>query len=350
MGELTAQAGKLKNVKTPETVRSHYITLSPSDPLTSACRFISEHHTQEGVRTLHFYRGDFFIYTGSHYQKVGNQDIRTQLYSFLKQAKRLTDKGYVPFEPNQPRVSHVMDALKAESFISSEIELPVWLDESNSPPDEILACKNGLLQLPTLRLIQHTPTFFGYESLPFDYDPEAGAPTQWLKFLRELWPHDPVSIRTLQEWFGYCLSADTRQQKILLIVGPLRSGKGTTGRVECMLLGSGNVCAPTLFDLTQPFGLEPLIGKRLAIISDARLRGNTDQSIAVERLLSISGEDHQTVNRKHRTAWTGTLPVKFMILTNELPDLRDPSGAAVSRLVVLRLTESFLGQRGHNAD
>jgi len=46
-----------------------------------------------------------------------------------------------------------MDALKAESFISSEIELPVWLDESNIPADEIVACKNGLLHLPLVDVL-----------------------------------------------------------------------------------------------------------------------------------------------------------------------------------------------------
>jgi len=344
MGKLGTQAGKLKDAKTP-TVRDHYITLSPSDPSTSASRFVSEHFTQEGLRTLHFHRGSFFTYTGTHYQEVDNQEIKTQLYRFLKQAKRVTNEGvYLPFEPDQRKVSNVLDALRAEAFISSRKSLPLWLYDSDIPAHEVLSCQNGLLYLPTLNLINHTPAFFGYESLPFGYDPEAGVPTKWLKFLKQLWPHDPASIRTLQEWFGYCLCTDTRQQKILLVVGPKRSGKGTIARIQRKLLGSGNVCAPTLSGLTQNFGLQPLIGKRLAIVSDARLGKRTDQSIVAERLLSISGEDAVTIDRKHRNAWTGTLPTRFMILTNELPRIWDSSGALANRFIVLLLTESFLGR------
>jgi phage/plasmid-associated DNA primase len=37
-------------------------------------------------------------------------------------------------------------------------------------------------------------------------------------------------IGTLQEWFGYILSGRTDLQKILLLIGPRRSGKGTTSR------------------------------------------------------------------------------------------------------------------------
>jgi putative DNA primase/helicase len=42
---------------------------------------------------------------------------------------------------------------------------------------------------------------------------------------------DVEAIETLQEWCGYCLTTDTRQQKIFLVVGPKRSGKGTIARV-----------------------------------------------------------------------------------------------------------------------
>jgi len=81
----------------------------------------------------------------------------------------------------------------------------------------------------------------------------------------------------------------------------------------------------------------------LAIISDARLSGRTDQAVVVERLLSISGEDSITVDRKHLAPWTGRLPTRFLILTNELPKLSDASGALASRFVLLCLKRSWYG-------
>ena len=76
-----------------------------------------------------------------------------------------------------------------------------------------------------------TPRFFTPVALDYDFDINAGPPEQWLAFLSQLWPDDPQSVATLQEWFGYCLTLDTRQQKILMMVGPKRSGKGTIARV-----------------------------------------------------------------------------------------------------------------------
>jgi putative DNA primase/helicase len=143
---------------------------------------------------------------------------------------------------------------------------------------------------------------------------------------------------------GYVLGGSTAQQKIFMLVGPRRSGKGTIGRVLTGLLGAHNVAAPTLASLTTNFGLQVLIGRPLGLISDARLGSRADGSIAVERLLSISGEDSITVDRKYRDPWTGRLPTRFVILTNEVPRFTDASGALASRFIVLVLTRSFLGR------
>jgi putative DNA primase/helicase len=128
---------------------------------------------------------------------------------------------------------------------------------------------------------------------------------------------------------------------MLLLVGPRRSGKGTIARVLTAMVGVHHVAGPTLASLATNFGLSPLVGKPVAIVSDARIATGT--SVVVERLLSISGEDTLTVDRKYREPWTGRFPTRFVILSNELPRLTDSSGALASRFVTLLTTQSFLG-------
>src|SRR5581483_2268645 len=122
-------------------------------------------------------------------------------------------------------------------------------------------------------------------------------------------------------------------------------GKGTIARVLTALVGRPNVTGPMLGQLGQNFGLQDLIGKQLAVISDARVAGNA--SVIVERLLSISGEDTITIDRKYRDPWTGQLRSRLMVISNELPNFGDASGAIVSRLVTLTLRQSWLGQEDH---
>ena len=66
--------------------------------------------------------------------------------------------------------------------------------------------------------------------------------------------------------------------------------------------------------------------------------------MVAERLLSISGEDLQTIDRKFREQWTGRLAVRFLILTNELPQIADASSALPSRFIILATSKSWLGR------
>jgi putative DNA primase/helicase len=213
----------------------------------------------------------------------------------------------------------------------------------------IVAVANGLLDVERKRLLPHTPQFFNQTSVPFDYNPNTHQPDRWLKFLDQLWPNEPDAIAVLSEWFGYVVSGRTDLHKILLMVGPTRGGKGAIARVLSALVGRKNVAGPTLNSLSGEFGLAPLIGKPLAIISDARFAGK-DASVVVERLLSISGEDTLTVNRKYRDQWTGKLPSRLHVLSNELPKLGDASTAVVGRIVLLLLSHSWLGREDHGLE
>src|SRR5215813_5574967 len=105
-----------------------------------------------------------------------------------------------------------------------------------------------------------------------------------------------------------------------------------------------------LSTLGGEFGLAPLLGKSLAVISDARFGGGKNASVVVERLLSISGEDTLTVNRKYREQWSGRLPVRLHVISNELPRLGDASSAIVGRLVLLLTTRSWLGKEDYELE
>ncbi len=128
------------------------------------------------------------------------------------------------------------------------------------------------------------------------------------------------------------------------MIGPPRSGKGETARMLTNLLGEKNVVGPTLSSLSGEFGLQPMQHKLVAIIADARLGSRVDANVTVERLLSITGEDSLSINRKQLSHVTARLPVRLMLLSNELPELRDTSGALANRMLILETRTSFLGR------
>jgi putative DNA primase/helicase len=323
--------------------------LSPSTPLRSAREFVTQFN-RDGSSGLVHYRGDFYQWLGTHYEEFEKDDLRSKLYEFLDQALTPSKFGYEPFNPNSHRVNQVLDALAASVQEKAKPNAPFWIGDMQhaDDPTRLIACRNGLLNLETRELLPHTPHLFNLNCLPFDYDPNAPTyPGQWMKFLRELWPGDGDGRRArfaLQKMFGLMLTSDTRFQKIFAIIGPKRSGKGTIGRILRALLGKDNVAGPTLASISTQFGLQPCINKQAAIISDARLGKNSNMQAIAERLLSISGEDALTIDRKYKDAWTGQLYVRFLILSNELPQIPDAAGALASRFIILMLQRSFYGE------
>ncbi len=326
--------------------------LDPRDPMPSARALLADRFKADGLPSMHHYRGTFWRWNGSCYRDVDGDSVQAQIWRYLDGAKRYGKEGEkIDFQPNRGEVENVAAAFKAVCNLPSHVEAPAWLDgrraglgQDKKSPHELLPVSNGLLHLPSGQLSKPSPAFFCLNASDVTFDSRAPEPKEWLRFLNLIWPDDPQAIETLQDVFGYLLSADTSQQKIPLIIGPKRSGKGTIARVLTALLGQDSVTAPTLASLAMNFGLAPLIGKSVAIIGDARLSGKVDQSAIAERLLSISGEDSITVDRKFQSAWTGRLGVRFVIMSNELPRLSDASGALASRFIVLTMTRSFYGQ------
>ncbi len=335
----------------PETGK---LVLAPRRTLPTAQAHVREFQMHPEGRTLHNYAGLLMEWHDNHYVVVEDAALKKRLQPWLHDALRyLCDKRsgnmlLVPFESNPGTVNAALETLRNYVYLPADLTPPVWLPNGSGQldPREILSCKTHNLHIPTGRIIPATPALFTTTALDFDHDANATAPVAWIGFLKQLFGDDVESMALLQDWFGYCLTPDTAQQKMLLVVGPKRSGKGTIGRVLRELIGHDNVVGPTTSGLAGQFGLQPLIGKSLAIVSDARFSGQDIQTV-IERLLCISGEDILTVDRKHLSAVTMRLAARFMFLTNELPKLNDASGALAGRFVILWLTETFYGREDH---
>jgi P4 family phage/plasmid primase-like protien len=342
-----------KNSKKQVTARSLLrnakiaTVLNPRDFMGMAQTFLDLYFSNKENNNLIRFDGFWYEYSGSHYERLAEDALNAYLWNWLSKCQKLDkDKNQVPFSPTTHQISSIIEAIKAKVF-KGDLKPPVWLDRSTNDAIDYVSLENGLLHIPTKSLQQNTYKYFTLNSLPYEWK-KYEEPKKWLTFLDQIFSNDLESINALQEIFGYLLTADNSQQKIFLIKGAKRSGKGTIGRVLAELIGQDNVASPALGDLSSSFGLQPIIGKLLGLIPDARIDRKTSKAPIVERLLMVSGGDKVTIDRKHMTAWSGTLSVRFLILTNELPYLKDVSGALASRFIILTTKSSFYGREDIN--
>lgn len=306
----------------------------PVNPMAVARELLKEIPQTDGVPHLGFWRGDFYTHTGTHWEIQAESDVRTWIYRETEHAWFVTEDGTEPWLPNSRKVNAVADALG----------VGVLHRRTADEHEPCIALGNGVYDLPSEQLLPHSPARWNLNALPFDYQPGATCP-RWLAFLAQVLP--PDSIMFLQEWMGYLISGRTNQQKIASLVGLPRTGKGTVARVIRALLGPHNLAGPTLGSLVGPFGLEPLLGKSLALFADVKwtAKGVGD---ATELLKTISGEDAVTVHRKNKGAWEGDLPTRFMLMSNDTPSFNDASGALAGRLIHIRFNRSFAGRENIN--
>ena len=347
----------------PGTVALSEPIPGPKEP-DKVARFLLLIFADAGVHLKHW-RDEWYLYrepqTGGAYTRLGGADNRYAVADIVRSL--LADATYIvhtkdgaeprPWSPTTASIREVVEAMASQMRLPEQFEAPVWLRRSESaetmPPEEVTCVANGLLWSPResagggRTLIGHTPEFFTDTAVAVPYEADARC-DRWLKFLDELWPGDEDSHALLQEWFGYVLAGSTGLHKILTLVGPRRSGKSTIAWVlEQLLGGTAQVDHPTMARLAEPFGLAPMLGKRLAVVGDARI-GKSDAAI-IEKLLMISGEDPVTVNRKNRDELNVKLGARIMIVSNDMPDLRDVTGALASRFLPLEINvEGFLGR------
>lgn len=320
----------------------------PTEPMVAARQFEAEWWVNEhDLIGRRYWQGSWWEWVGPHWREVPLVELRKLIYNRLDgqlfRTWRNDEEQLNPWAPTRAKVNDVIDAICAtDALTPDDIMMPTWLDREDDRT--FVPCRNGLLSCADRALLSQTPAFLNGWSLDLDYDKDAACPT-WLGFLESVWPDDHESQWLLQEWFGYVISGRTDLQKMLLIIGPPRSGKGTISKTLTRLLGGyTNVAGPTLHSLSSNFGLSSLLGKPLAIMNDTRNARSTDIQVVTERLLSITGEDQVDVDRKNKAMLSVRLPTRVMMMSNELPNFRDTSGAIVKRLLTLRMVRSFFGQ------
>ena len=321
-------------------------TINPKDQLATATSLFRASFQTAGKLTLIHHQATWHRWNGQRYDTISD-DIRASVWKWLSTCSYRLKGKLLPFQPTRNVVSGVLDALKAVANKPSSLEMPCWLDERSSG---VITFRNGLLNVDEFlasgaeRLLDHTPDWFSPNCHPHDFAPKAECP-EWLSFLNEVFDQDAERISALQMWFGYNLIADNRQHKMAMLIGPPRSGKGTTLAVMSALLGRHNVANTSLASLAGRFGLEPLMGKMAAFIDEGHLGKLTDTSLILERLKAISGGSEQTVDRKGVAALPSVdLKVRFTMAVNELPRLTDSSAALRSRLLVIPYFNTYEGK------
>ncbi len=333
--------------------------VDPTDYKEFAHNFIRENYHHSDCATLAYWQRAFYSWDGPRWRMRDKDEILGQLSDWLSYQFVTGEGGKVsPFKPNNAALANTMTQLEiATKRVNDQSE--GWHGEAPvSDTRGLLSCNNGILDTASLKIYKHTPRLFntsyvdaswrdGWSKKKFDYRKALKGST-FQKYLNDLIVDDPVQQRSLQQVTGYLLTDRTDLQKAFSLVGERRSGKGLFAKIlEGLKPGQTGSMPSARFD--RSFNLEPLIDKSLCVLPDFRIDPKRTNFAAIaEMLLQITGEDTQSVERKYIGNWVGQVKIRFLIISNSSPKLRDDDGVLSSRFIMFHTGKSFYGKEDIN--
>lgn len=201
---------------------------------------------------------------------------------------------------------------------------------------ELINLKNGMVSAHSGELIEHDSIFFSTNRLPYMYDENAKCEL-WLKSLNEIFEGDIKKINVLQEFFGYCLTRETKHHKALLLLGESRSGKSTILHVLRNMVGNENCSAVPLKYISNPQHTPDLVNKLVNIDTD--VSGKAEEFEAEFKTIT-SGEPVRT-SQKYVVAFSFIPYCKMAMGANIFPRITDHSSAFYNRLILIPCDRVF---------
>lgn len=196
--------------------------------------------------------------------------------------------------------------------------------------------ENGLYDLVNDKLIPHSPDFICTSLLPYNYNPKDTCPL-WEKTLNEIMENDKNKLRTLQEFFGYCLTREVKYEKALIMTGEGSNGKSVITNTLKHMVGPDNCSALSLKYFNNPQKISVIKNRLVNICTEVQQKIEDYES---EFKTIVSGEDI-TISPKFIPDYTISPYCKLIFCVNTFPHIDDKTSAFYRRLLIIVLNRQF---------
>lgn len=219
--------------------------------------------------------------------------------------------------------------------VISYLELLVK-DETHVSNAKYIAFKNGVLNIETDELSEFSPEYIITNKIQADYDPDAYHELTD-NVLDKLACNDPEIRMLLEEVVGYTFFRRNELRKAFILTGGKRNGKSTFLDLINCLLGKENISNLDLKELGDRFKTAELFGK-LANVGDD-IGDEFISNPAIFKKL-VSGNP-VNVERKGTNPFDFANYAKFLFSANNIPRIKDKSGAVIDRLIIIPFDAVF---------
>ena len=196
--------------------------------------------------------------------------------------------------------------------------------------------RNGIYDIENNTLQPYTPDIIITNKIDWNYNPAASNADIDTTF-NKLACNDKKIRALLEECIGYCFYRRNELRKSFMLTGEKRNGKSTFLSLIETLLGRENCTSLDLRELGDRFKTAELFGK-LANIGDDIGDEFISNPAVFKKLCSGN-----TINaeRKGRDPFDFNNYSKLLFSANNIPRIKDKTGAVISRLVIIPFNATF---------
>lgn len=243
--------------------------------------------------------------------------------------------GYKEIESNM--IQHIPNLKKMQRReVLDYMELIV--DEKEQSDANLIAFNNGVYDLVTGELKPFSTDIVITNKIPWDYKPDAYSELAD-STLNKLACDDAAIRALLEECIGYCFYRRNELGKAFILTGDKSNGKSTF--LDCVkaILGDRNISALDLKELGDRFSTSMMFGKLANIgddIGDDFLQGSQ-----VATFKKVVTGNRIKAERKGQDPFEFNPFIKLLFSANDIPRMKDKSGAVLRRLVIIPFNATF---------
>jgi len=291
--------------------------------------------------------GTWFLWDGQRWRPDAGNAVRelgkATARSILTEAALIDDEDRRKAYVKHAFASERDRALRAMLWCAeTEPGIPIMPEALDADP-WALNCLNGTLDLRTGELRPHRREDLLTHLCPVIYDPDAKS-ALWEGFLQRVTCGDLALQHFLQQVAGYALTGSTREEKLLFVYGPARSGKSTFLGALQATLGEdySHTCDFEAFLKRKPTGgpkddLANMAGKRLVVSVE------TDEGarLAEGLIKQLTGGDRVRARRLYANSIEFLPQFKLFLAANDRPKARDDDDALWERILEVPFPHSI---------
>lgn len=255
-----------------------------------------------------FFGSEVFYYADGYYHKADSDGMASKVVKMFPTATAGISRASVAtfcllnYKPDFGRVSSDRLCLLNGTLNTTTGEVSAW-----RPEDELLF------------------------KLNVEWRPEATCP-KYEAFIRWIFGGDQKSIDVFEEFAGLSFVDDMSFQKMLFLIGGGSNGKSTLVSMITGVHSSDVLSSVPITALNDERMVTSLVGKLLNVSSEQSRMG----MLSDETLKKITGGDPIAVRKLFEEVDNNVrMKVRFLCLTNEMPDTSDSSYAMKRRLMIL---------------